>query len=1140
MSKVFRLYKEGANTLEGWNESPSFPYNSTNRDTIEDPDGASAKHEITSIPSPFARIDLIKTAFKEVCKRASRNLAELDGKTIFHKMVSDALDVGEIFFNIDKFKDKIEIITWEHQTMLQALKNSGNVSHAYVADALEKFLLSDAKTYNFDQLKNVYLLNYKHGPHVLNLIGATSPATLFFSGANDLSYIKDIFFANNDKPFDGDYAPLFKRDVEYQKMWWTLRATIPNFAKLFPEIEHYLTLTYTAIPDVATKDMLRNVSATTSVDFSAIDVLSNQQTNQVEVIGYQLYKKGRKEHVESEFTIRPQRELSGKLPLVLPVESGNKYAELQYVSGTWGTSNKAPYREEQPSIESRALPFDGSVCPYLTISDFLEDTIVKVPHDLNETKFFDGNLRGKEKQTTFLLPLKPLYFEYFTIDTLQTTFPDGKRAFEMETLAGNCVNVVVRIPIKGNGRIEYIEYQRTYYAERSADVSAMKNDGGISVFDFTGFVMPCVKFQKKEDAYYTISCVSAFSKQFRFEFFEQGRAIRNVPVDCRNRERGILDFKAETYTLEQANFDFIRVADERGVGSVLIPKFATYQGIDDYEFAIDLGTSNTHIEMRKADSRLSESFQYNDTEGLLSTFFVPHKVELGGKLLEADLRAENELIATDFVPLSIGAETGFSFPTRTVLSYAKTTDWNANLRTWGLINFNLAYNKNERIAYNAKPLVNIKWSNEANAQTAMQAYIRNVLLLIRNKVVANNGSLERTKITWFYPHSMSPRRLASLEAAWTDAFNELFRPTSGAISKETESVAPIRYYFTRYATATNLINVDIGGGTTDVAFSSAGKVEAITSFKFAANSLFEDSFSPINPNNGIVDMFKENIRTLLESLDSNEGAKLLKTFEENMGQPANMASFLFSLKDNAATKSLAASKIDFNRILQNDTQFKIVFILFYTSIIYHTAQLVRVKDMKVPRHIAFSGNGSKIVSILSADVKIIAKYTKMIFEQVLGKEYGSELDILGLEQGGNPKEATCKGGLLSVGGNDSFETLTLQNSNGTLFAGNEEYASLSDDDKAKMVESVKAFLRFTLEKMPKVFNFDDHFGVDAETLDIAREECFKDLDTYLDKGIQLSIEEAGSANNVVNETLVFYPMKGLMQALSEKIRMSNL
>ena len=53
MSKVFRLYREGTTTFQGWNENPAFPYNSNARDTIEDPDGASAKNEIISNSSGF-------------------------------------------------------------------------------------------------------------------------------------------------------------------------------------------------------------------------------------------------------------------------------------------------------------------------------------------------------------------------------------------------------------------------------------------------------------------------------------------------------------------------------------------------------------------------------------------------------------------------------------------------------------------------------------------------------------------------------------------------------------------------------------------------------------------------------------------------------------------------------------------------------------------------------------------------------------------------------------------------------------------------------------------------------------------------------------------------------------------------------
>ena len=79
--------------------------------------------------------------------------------------------------------------------MISALENNGSNGHLYLADALRKYMKSDSKTYNFDKLQNIYLLNYIDGPDELNIIGATSPATLFFSSANKLDYINDIYFA---------------------------------------------------------------------------------------------------------------------------------------------------------------------------------------------------------------------------------------------------------------------------------------------------------------------------------------------------------------------------------------------------------------------------------------------------------------------------------------------------------------------------------------------------------------------------------------------------------------------------------------------------------------------------------------------------------------------------------------------------------------------------------------------------------------------------------------------------------------------------------------------------------------------------------------------------------------------------------
>ena len=1135
MSKVFRLYKEGTTTFQGWNENPAFPYNSNARDTIEDPDGASAKNEITSIPSPFARIDLVKTAFKEVCRRATRDIRELEGNTIFHKMVSDSLDVGEIFFNIDKFKDKIEIITWDPSVMIDALKNDQNASHYYVADALQKYLVSDAKTYNFDQLKNIYLLNYTNGPDELNIIGATSPATLFFSGANSLEYIKDIYFANNDRPFDGDYVPLFKRDFDYIKAWWTLRKTIPYFSNLFPEIENYLNLTFKAITDQLVKNKLNGITPASAKDFSLIDVQSHQQSNQVEVLGTVLFKKKATGDIENEFTIHPERTITGVKPLVLPVEAGNKYAGLQYANGTWGNTNKAPYKPNVADIEHRTLPYEGSTFAYLTISDFLEDTIVKVPHTLNKKYFFDGNIKDVEQMTSFLLPIKPLYFKYFSIETLNSTMPDGKPAFEMEAIAGGSVNVVIRIPIIGNGNISYIEYQRIYYAQRQSDVSETQNSGGMTSFDFTGLVMPSMKFQNDENAIYTVSCVSTFSNQFHLDFYREGDIIRDIPIDCRNKEKGLFDFKAETYTIQNSNFDFIRVSNKSGISNVIIPKFLVHQNLEEFEFSIDLGTSNTHIEYKKAHDNSSKPFDYSDSEAILSTFFVQSYREIQGKLIPLDLNDENDLMVRDFIPCVVGVESDFSFPTRTALSYAKSTDWTEKLRTFGLVNFDITYNKKLGIAYNAKPMVNIKWSSKPNAQSAMQAYIRNIMLLIRNKVIANNGNLSRTKITWFYPNSMSPRRLSQLKMAWNESFVELFNQ-DGLTRNLSESVAPIQFYFRRYATATNLVNVDIGGGTTDIAFSTNGRVEYITSFKFAANSLFEDSFSDINPNNGIVDWFKNDILGLLQSKP--ELNELVNIFNSNLGQPANMASFLFSLKENSATEGLAKNNIDFNKILQNDTKFKLVFIIFYTAIIYHIAQIVKAKSLRVPRHIAFSGNGSKIISIISSDSKIMANFTKLIFENVMGTEYGSALDILGLEQGSNPKESTCKGGLIEAEAYDEEpKTIVLRDSSGNLVNDNDTYSSITDTLKHQIIESVKKFFDFTLKTLPSApFNLDKNFGIDNVTMKIALEEYKKDLETFLDKGIELSIKESGNKDNRIEDAITFYPIKGVLQSLSNKIQ----
>lgn len=61
----------------------------------------------------------------------------------------------------------------------------------------------------------------------------------------------------------------------------------------------------------------------------------------------------------------------------------------------------------------------------------------------------------------------------------------------------------------------------------------------------------------------------------------------------------------------------------------------------------------------------------------------------------------------------------------------------------------------------------------------------------------------------------------------------------------TESAAPIQYFFRQNATATSLVSIDIGGGTTDIAFAKDGDLQNVTSFKFASNDLLKVRWMPV-------------------------------------------------------------------------------------------------------------------------------------------------------------------------------------------------------------------------------------------------------------------------------------------------------
>jgi len=231
---IFRLQNEGdfglVNTIEHWGISDM--YGEKQRKAIKSSNEKS-DNQPTSIPSPFARIALVKTAFNEVAEYGEDALAS------YQKIVSDSLDVGEIFFTFDKWRNKIEILKWDKNIDLRELKSG----HYQLYKTLNTFLESDAEAYNFDRMNSVYLLKHRQTG---KMIGATSPCTLFFSTANNLNDV-DIQLNNEHKAFD-DSIPLHRRSWDFQKYlysWVAANDEIRNVygraaTSLFHEFAKYL------------------------------------------------------------------------------------------------------------------------------------------------------------------------------------------------------------------------------------------------------------------------------------------------------------------------------------------------------------------------------------------------------------------------------------------------------------------------------------------------------------------------------------------------------------------------------------------------------------------------------------------------------------------------------------------------------------------------------------------------------------------------------------------------------------------------------------------------------------------------------------------------------------------------------------
>ncbi|GBU08786.1 hypothetical protein AwDysgo_21170 [Bacteroidales bacterium] len=1034
---VFRL-QNGANgthdlqnTLKHWDESCMYgdkqiaAIESSNKESLSQP---------TSIPSPFARIALVKTAFAELAEYGEKALKA------YHKIVSDSLDVAEIFFTFDKWRDKIEIVKWDRDKSLKKLETG----HEQLYKTLKTFLDNDATAYNFDKMEAIYILKHKRSGE---MIGATSPCTLFFSSANDLSEL-DIKLNNTHKAFDDKIVPLSDRSWEFQEYLYTW---------IFANNENRIA----------------DGKAASSI-----------------FCEFQKY-------------LEQQKKISGKIQEINALQNDAKNLL---------NTNYKELRAPNVEILGKALYQNNETTKqYLTVDDLLENRIMRLQYETQKDSFFDGNLQ-KDSKHTYLLPIKEEFFIHYTIEDLKKFIKINHigDAVELELITDNA------------------HYTKTY----------KKFDGGIKdLIDFDCAIFPNVKFENDRQAHYRFGLVCDFKEREKYtaEYISINASIDDSKkrFSARN-ETHSKNLQLKNYSLDGSNFDYIRI-NYNGVRGLVIPNMELKNGDQEFTFAIDFGTTNTHIEYKIGDGKQISSFNIMERPIDEKQVHCLH----GG---EDELR---KVFDEEYIPAYTDEE--FKLPMRSTLSYGEKTNWQ-DVYPFEKASMYELYEKRPGFDYN-KTRTDLKWSDNDDNQKQVRVYIESIMYLLRNKVIIGNGCLEKTKIRWFYPVSMERGRYNKLKDSWNAAYKKYFGGDEKNIIPITESVAPFEYYI-KNGNTNNLVTIDIGGGTTDIVISTSGEVDFITSFRFAANVIFGDGYAENNRiENGIVKQFGNNIRKDLETKISPTD-ELFKIFDKIYANKssADIASFLFSLKHNKKVKqegeNLAKNANLESKLINDETQ-KITFIFFYSAIIYHLAKLMKAKNLHMPDTIAFSGNGSRVIQFFTDDKDILKNYTKLIFEKIYGEKYSANnLEIILNKE--NPKEATCKGGFF-VENPESFGDIhkkkIVLHSNGTNAViqhnGNDisdTYRAINDDYLNHTVEEVKVFIDFIFDLLPSFSS--EGYKLNTASVDIAKEVCRNKLYIYAKNGWELKKKEVENAERI-EETLFFYPLIGMLNELSYSICNKN-
>lgn len=1073
MSYTFRIHKDTPGTVNGWNESSKGLEKGSGEGiaTIEDSiDGGNAGKVGTSIPTPFARIYLFETAFQFVIDRANGN-GSSNKVSFYDYLVTEALDLLQFIFERGG-DSRLRIYEWDGINQIDELNKKGiKEGHKALARTLNLSLSANSP------LQNIKIIEYDG-----IVIGGTSPFTLTYTSPNAIRLLneKNVSLVANDK------SQLFKerqvkhlkdRSKDFQKyVYWLV---MKQYNSLFVADNTPLNTFYDYFSSQGLnylKDEFKDDEA------KYYDEVSSSSVNGREVRlsvynGLTLRVNNAPLNLsDSDFLMNPSVMCFGKgpVPIVLPTDGDSAFNGWKYTEGDRWTSKTrvSRYQIEGYDVGGRFLPINGAEdkftthkYPWLTTSDFFEDSLIDLSFNLNREKFLFPECG--DVNSRYLLPIRKEYFKYFTVEDLENNLRCSVKYKESSPSIVESISFELKVALKN--RDYGIMLRRTYTkpTPRSGqipDFPIVTPSQGMSFGVFPFYRCKGKDDKKNEYSVYLFSSAektgSAVLKFYRQDVNRECLAVADGSAE--NEDRGIVRTTEEkgvgyskVYTLRNEisnSFDLIEVTlseDKkfRGIAIPLWEKVPAVNGNKESIISIDFGTSNTYVAyLDENQTPQPLTIGEEDQQMVLlngSSTVVGSKDRKQYRFGEDFGKAQAmPQYLREFVPSIIGHEGAVAknevveYPIKTATLEKCNFSANDTLFAGINIGFNI---DNEQIAFDSSKFsykTNLKWNAEnhkvknefgqLSLDTArINAFCDQTLWMLKNKLILS-GNSSKIKMVYFYPDSMSEVGKGIFKESWENACKKIFsnRGIEVELKGELEAIAP--FYSLLQLSPQQVYNrsaasIDIGGGTTDyflldqsLVLSASGQMEVGHAYEasvfFAGNDLWGETY-PNGKDNGFVEYMRHKVTET-----PSEAQKLYRNYDKNKSM-SDLSGFFFKNDD----------LFHFSELVRNLDKFRYVIFLHYASIIYYFANLLKYirkenPSYRYPNVLTYTGKGSEYIKMLSPEPDKVSEMTFHLLRAFGLTDLEERVEIIFFP---NPKALTADGGIYESMSNNSDLKINL-------------------------------------------------------------------------------------------------------------------